>query len=439
VTTVQTTNVTEALLGRKKQLDSLLDQRKQTYGPVVVKTVLLREGKDWKNCLTVVEILHKDAAGPKDEVFEYPKFIVSKKTISLDELRTMAESLLIGSRLKIQGLVDTPFEGYFSPSLSNYLENMPSNDEFLRLEWPANSFIFEPKARPGLPNEPYVAVNAPLFAGAWEVVRVWTGIDCSRYNQFVGAVVFVLPNYGARIEELRLGSGQLTVKVYPLETKIENIVGKLYCEQSGSHVLQKDVHFDKPVITVPLDFVPDWWQFYVLSKDTSEVIDFRKVHGSWPSLPAGVVLEIAAADIEEMIKRGENERVEFKEMIKNPEYVETVVAFGNTYGGTLLVGVDDNGQIVGTFDEKLEERVRNQVRSACEPMPEITIEKKIAQEKMVFVIRVPEGKDKPYNYRDKGVFVRAGSTDRLATRIELDKMYEKRHAKSPYSAWYNQN
>ncbi len=425
--------MTEAVLEKKKQFDSLLDQRKATYGPVTIKTVLLKEGSRQRNCLTVVEVLHKDVPAPRDEAFDYPKFVVSKKTISLDQLRRMAESLLMQGKLRIEGFEEIPFEGHFSPSLSSHLENLPSNDEALNLEWPANTFIFESKVRPGLPNEPYVALNAPLFPGPWEVLRVWTRIDCSRYNQLLGAVVFVLPNYSARIEELRLGSKQLTVRVRPLETTVQQIVGKLYCEKSGDQPLQKDIDFEKTEAVVPLDFVPDWWQFYALSRDSGEILDFRKVHASWPSLPAGVVLEIGAADIEEIIKRGENDRVEFKQEIsKNHEqYVKTVVAFGNTYGGTLFVGVDDNHNIVGSNEEKFEEKVVSQLRNYCEPMPEVTIEKKVVQEKAVYVIRVPEGKDKPYNYKDKGVFVRAGSTDRLASRMELDKFYQ--DEQSPYS------
>lgn len=40
------------------------------------------------------------------------------------------------------------------------------------------------------------------------------------------------------------------------------------------------------------------------------------------------------------------------------------------------------------------------------------------------VPKVPEGKNKPYILRDRGIIVRKGSTDRQITRIELDDIHE---------------
>jgi hypothetical protein len=426
-TTVQTSKATEADNERKNQLISLLARRESSYGPIVLKSVLLKEKAELRNCLTVLEALHKNASSPIEEVHDYPKFTLVKKIISPDQTREVAESLVTEGRLQVEDVVDTPFEGYFSPTWTGYFDSLPSNDEALNMDWPANTFLFEAKSKPGFPNEPYVTLNAPLFAGPWEVLRVWTGIDCSRYNQFLGSVAFVLPNYGARIEELRLSSAQLTIKVKALETPIDRIVGKLYCEKKGEALLQEDVLFEKTTAVIPITFAPDWWQVYLMSKDTGEVIDFRKVHATWPSLPPGVILELGAADLEEIVRRGENDRVEFKlEISKYPEpYIKTVVAFANTSGGTIIVGVEDAGQFAGVADEKFEERVMNQLRANCEPMPNVKVEKKIVQEKNIYLIHVPEGHDTPYNYKDRGVYIRAGSTDRLASRIELDGFYKK--------------
>jgi len=143
-----------------------------------------------------------------------------------------------------------------------------------------------------------------------------------------------------------------------------------------------------------------------------------------------------AADLEEIVRRGENDRIEFKlEISKNPEpYIKTVVAFANTSGGTIIVGVEDAGQFAGVAAEKFEERVMNQLRANCEPLPNVRVEKKIVQEKNIYLIHVLEGRGTPYNYKDKGVYIRAGSTDRLASRIELDGFYKK-DSTSAYPTW----
>jgi predicted HTH transcriptional regulator len=54
------------------------------------------------------------------------------------------------------------------------------------------------------------------------------------------------------------------------------------------------------------------------------------------------------SDLKEIIRKGENETVEFKLKANHPEkIVREMVAFANTNGGKLLIGIDDNGQMKG--------------------------------------------------------------------------------------------
>ncbi|MGB7532724.1 MAG: ATP-binding protein [Halobacteriota archaeon] len=53
-------------------------------------------------------------------------------------------------------------------------------------------------------------------------------------------------------------------------------------------------------------------------------------------------------DIEELIERGETQSVEFKESFGlKDEIGETVSAFSNSDGGTVIVGVSNNGGVLG--------------------------------------------------------------------------------------------
>ena len=45
---------------------------------------------------------------------------------------------------------------------------------------------------------------------------------------------------------------------------------------------------------------------------------------------------------------------------------------------------------------------------------------------LVTMVEVPEGKDKPYILKNRGVMVRIGASDRQIKKRELDKMYEER-------------
>jgi ATP-dependent DNA helicase RecG len=54
-------------------------------------------------------------------------------------------------------------------------------------------------------------------------------------------------------------------------------------------------------------------------------------------------------DIDKIIKQGEGLKIEFKEATDNvpKSFYETVVSFSNTDGGTIILGVDDHGKIIG--------------------------------------------------------------------------------------------
>jgi hypothetical protein len=78
--------------------------------------------------------------------------------------------------------------------------------------------------------------------------------------------------------------------------------------------------------------------------------------------------EKAKEEILELIKKGESEKLEFKstfrtnlytnEIDRKIEYsvLKTIIAFMNSNGGTLLIGVNDSGEIIGTEKDKFESK-----------------------------------------------------------------------------------
>ncbi|MFC0906126.1 helix-turn-helix domain-containing protein [Clostridium sp. MT-14] len=69
-----------------------------------------------------------------------------------------------------------------------------------------------------------------------------------------------------------------------------------------------------------------------------------------------------------IIENGENSYIEFKEEgIKAKELAEEIVAFANSEGGTILIGVSDDGKIKGITDKNIEEKIMNVCRNNCIP------------------------------------------------------------------------
>jgi ATP-dependent DNA helicase RecG len=137
----------------------------------------------------------------------------------------------------------------------------------------------------------------------------------------------------------------------------------------------------------------------------------------------GVIIEDMEDQLLEIIQRGENVNVEFKKELSE-ELLETIIAFANTKGGRIFLGVDDNCRIVGF--RKDESRIQDMIANGCDPRIEVNIMEVNLQGRIVTILEVPEGSNKPYIHKSKGIFIRSGASDRQATRSELDEIYAKK-------------
>jgi hypothetical protein len=73
--------------------------------------------------------------------------------------------------------------------------------------------------------------------------------------------------------------------------------------------------------------------------------------------------------IAEAIVAGEGPRLDFKRDLSSPKSVlKDIVAFANTAGGMVVVGVEDDGSVVGVSDPlREEERLSSMISDGIEP------------------------------------------------------------------------
>jgi ATP-dependent DNA helicase RecG len=125
------------------------------------------------------------------------------------------------------------------------------------------------------------------------------------------------------------------------------------------------------------------------------------------------------SQVQQLILAGEDPSVEFKEQFTTAVDRE-MVAMLNAGGGAILIGVSDDGAIVGLQDSprQLEERVMGLCRTNVHPSFTPAVQVVSLPEGTVLVLDVPKGQQKPYTAN--GVcYVRAGSTTRRARPEEL--------------------
>lgn len=109
---------------------------------------------------------------------------------------------------------------------------------------------------------------------------------------------------------------------------------------------------------------------------------------------------------------------------------KTIIAFANTSGGSILIGVDDDGSAVGVADtDDVMLRVTNAARDAI--LPDITLfmtcEVKEIDGKRIVAVAVQKGTASPYylaskGIRPEGVYVRQGASTVPATSSAILKM-----------------
>lgn len=126
-----------------------------------------------------------------------------------------------------------------------------------------------------------------------------------------------------------------------------------------------------------------------------------------------------------IIKNGENSYIEFKEEdIKAKELAEEIVAFANSEGGTILIGISDDGNIKGVQDKNIEEKIMNICRNNCIPNI-IPIYEDIELNRLkISIVSIPKGLNKPYYTTDHKYYVRVGTTKRIASREELMRLFQ---------------
>ena len=135
---------------------------------------------------------------------------------------------------------------------------------------------------------------------------------------------------------------------------------------------------------------------------------------------------------------GESKNVEWKEMLpKNSEkYVKTVIAFANTQGGRLIIGVkDETREVVGIDSDSafgIMDSIANAVADSCIPQIVPDIELRTMDGRTVIVVTVAPGPNRPYYLKAKGkengTYIRVAGTSRPAhpekiKELEMEGMH----------------
>ena len=126
--------------------------------------------------------------------------------------------------------------------------------------------------------------------------------------------------------------------------------------------------------------------------------------------------------IEKLIKEGENEAVEFKKDF-DKESIETVSAFANKNGGSIFIGVNDKGRIVGVdIGKETLRKWENEISQNTEPIVIPEIELAIINNKKIIIINIKESPIKPISFKEI-CYLRVKNSNRKLTPKEVAELH----------------
>lgn len=147
--------------------------------------------------------------------------------------------------------------------------------------------------------------------------------------------------------------------------------------------------------------------------------------------------------IKSLIQQGEHQQLDFKfEIADSRKIARTLVAFANTDGGKLLVGVKDNGAIAGVRSDEEYYMVEAAASMYCKPELPVEMKRWAVDGKSVLEVTVDQKEDGPYLAQTKDgrwrAYIRSKDQTLLANTV-LYKVLKNKQQQSGVLVEYTKN
>lgn len=140
--------------------------------------------------------------------------------------------------------------------------------------------------------------------------------------------------------------------------------------------------------------------------------------------------------IKRLIAEGESQHLDFKFAINDSRKIaRTLVAFANTEGGKLLVGVKDNGAIAGVRSDEEYYMVEAAANMYSRPVIQFKVKKWIVESKTILEISVPHHENPSFAKDEKGkwlAYVRVKDQNILANRVLIEVWKRKKKPRGTF-------
>lgn len=137
--------------------------------------------------------------------------------------------------------------------------------------------------------------------------------------------------------------------------------------------------------------------------------------------------------LHKLIQQGEHQKQDFKFCINDSKKIaKSLVAFANTVGGRLLIGVKDNGKIAGIISDEEFYMVEGAAKIYSKPEINFETRQHVVDGKTVLEIIIEESENKPHLAKDESgkwlAYFRKDDENKLANKVMLE-VWNKKYSK----------
>ena len=118
-----------------------------------------------------------------------------------------------------------------------------------------------------------------------------------------------------------------------------------------------------------------------------------------------------------------------------------MIAFANTGGGSLIIGIDDSQIVVGVDKDtvfQIMDAIASTVSDSCEPQILRDISFQTIEGKYIIIVEIYPGTNRPYYFKDvgkeNGTYIRVAGTSRQADAMKIKEL----ELEGTHSSWDEQ-
>lgn len=311
---------------------------------------------------------------------------------------------------------------------------------YQQLPWPTRDWNVYVRDSSGQTlHDELVAADTPIFLGYDQAAAAFFGVPPRPNRNFSGCEIVVRhQDLRARIDHVLVRPTELVVKVSGEQLRGTSLT--LGGAAGPTRLLSRRTR----EVRLPLTTGLGGGAWLALHRDR-ELIDRRILDPAWGRKDFEVEVD-ASTRLELLISRGEQATIEFKRQlpVSDPAGVmKTVAAFANGVGGTILFGVEDDGEIVGVgehYTRRSLDRLASLISDWVHPLPDFECEMVEVDGRGVIAINVASGSDAPYGVgtrkRNIAYYVRRAGNTFPATPADVRAFVQARVSAppAPYSS-----